>query len=214
MRAGLTSDEYNQLEGFHADFATSLKTAYALDLLIYNEASTISHEYAKICALSLRQAFAAIELTGSNADDASTIQAWMKEISSDGNLNTVDVIYPAMPLYIYLAPQYLGWLIEPVLRYQSEGALYAACAHDLGDHYPYATGPSDGKDSHMPVEESGNILIIALAHARATGDTTLIARYYELFERWTVYLMRKALIPELQLTTDGKWTSHWRCSRR
>jgi hypothetical protein len=131
----------------------------------------------------------------------------MKEISSDGNLNTVDVIYPAMPLFLYVAPQYLKWLIEPLLRYQAQGAEYAACAHDLGDHYPYATGPSDGKDSHMPVEESGNILIIALAHAQATGDMSLIQQYYSLFEKWTEYLMRKALIPESQLATDGRLTS-------
>ena len=169
--------------------------------MIYTEASRISHTYAMICALSLRQAFASVELTGTNYSD---IQAWMKEISSDGNLNTVDVTYPAMPLFVYLAPKYLGWLIEPVLRYQSEGANYESCAHDLGSHYPYATGPSAGKDSPMPVEESGNILIIALAHAQATGDLSLVTKYYALLEKWTAYLLQKALIPEQQLTTDGR----------
>ena len=153
-----------------------------------------------ICALSLRQAFATVELTGTNN---SSIQAWMKEISSNGNLNTVDVIYPAMPVFLYLAPHYLGWLIEPILQYQTEGASYESCAHDLGMHYPYATGPSDGANSHMPVEESGNILIIALAHAQATANNSLLTKYYRLFVKWTNYLMEKALIPEEQLTTDG-----------
>lgn len=107
-------------------------------------------------------------------------------------------------MLLYLAPEYIGWLIEPILHYQSKGADYESCAHDLGSHYPYATGPSDGSQSHMPVEESGNILILALAHAQATDDWRLVHEYYRLFEQWTAFLLRKALIPEQQLSTDGK----------
>ncbi|CAD6578683.1 MAG: hypothetical protein CYPHOPRED_000653 [Cyphobasidiales sp. Tagirdzhanova-0007] len=189
----------NALQAFYVDYTRVLSQSSELDLLIYHEALRISRPYAMICALSLRQAFATVELTGTNN---SSIQAWMKEISSNGNLNTVDVIYPAMPVFLYLAPHYLGWLIEPILQYQTEGASYESCAHDLGMHYPYATGPSDGANSHMPVEESGNILIIALAHAQATANNSLLTKYYRLFVKWTNYLMEKALIPEEQLTTD------------
>lgn len=158
-------------------------------------------DYALLCALSLRQAFATIELTHS---DARGIQAWVKEISSDGNMLTVDIIYPMLPMLLYLCPEYIGWMMRPLLEYQSKGPVYEACAHDLGSHYPYATGPSDGSNSHMPVEESGNILIIALAHAQVTGDVSILKKHYTLFESWTAFLMRKALIPELQLSTDGK----------
>lgn len=173
----------------------------SIDAQIVKDASHVSEEYALICALALRQAFATVELTYTKRDG---IQAWVKEISSDGNLNTVDIIYPAMPMFLYLCPKWIGWMIQPILEYQSKGPTYSSCAHDLGNHYPYATGPSDGSDSHMPVEESGNILIIALAHAQATRDTSLIERYYHLFELWAAYLMRKGLIPELKLSTDGK----------
>lgn len=35
--------------------------------------------------------------------------------------------------------------------------------HDLGTHFPNATGHPDGNDEYMPVEECGNILIMGLA---------------------------------------------------
>ncbi|KAK9895539.1 DUF1793-domain-containing protein [Cystobasidium minutum MCA 4210] len=180
-------------------YPIAVKASKDLDLQVYQDARKISYDYALLCALSLRQAFATIELTHHHAYG---IQAWVKEISSDGNMLTVDIIYPMLPMLLYLCPEYIGWMMQPLLEYQSKGPVYESCAHDLGMHYPYATGPSDGSDSHMPVEESGNILIIALAYAQATGDTSLLQRYYSLFEQWTIFLMRKALIPELQLSTD------------
>jgi len=188
------------LEAVFANYASSVKESRKLDVQIHRDARNVSHDYSVLCALSLRQAFATIELTHS---DKHGIQAWVKEISSDGNMLTVDIIYPMLPMLLYLCPDYIGWMIQPLLEYQSHGPVYEACAHDLGSHYPYATGPSDGSDSHMPVEESGNILIIALAHAQVTGDTSILAKYYSLFELWTTFLMRKALIPEMQLSTDG-----------
>ena len=57
------------------------RSAARLDHMIFSDASKVSIEYAKICALSVRQAFASIELTTSSKHG---IQAWMKEISSDG----------------------------------------------------------------------------------------------------------------------------------
>ncbi len=35
--------------------------------------------------------------------------------------------------------------------------------HDLGAHFPNATGHPDGRDEYMPVEECGNMLIMGLA---------------------------------------------------
>src|SRR5262249_21144413 len=39
--------------------------------------------------------------------------------------------------------------------------------HDLGAHFPNATGHPYGKDEYMPVEECGNILIMGLALANS-----------------------------------------------
>jgi len=39
--------------------------------------------------------------------------AFLKEISSDGNVSTVDVLFPASPAWIYADPGYLALLLEP-----------------------------------------------------------------------------------------------------
>jgi len=45
--------------------------------------------------------------------------------------------------------------------------------HDLGAHFPNATGHPDGNDEYMPVEECGNILIMGLALANTLrGNST------------------------------------------
>jgi hypothetical protein len=41
----------------------------------------------------------------------------MKEISSDGDVSTVDVIYPAAPLFLFRRPEMLKKLLIPVLMY-------------------------------------------------------------------------------------------------
>lgn len=44
-------------------------------------------------------------------------------------------------------------------------------------HCPNATAHNDGLDEPMPVEESGNNLIVALNCTRKTGDKSMITRF-------------------------------------
>ena len=102
----------------------------------------------------------------------------MKEISSDGNLNTVDVIYPAWPVFLYTNPALGRQLLAPLFEYQSTGQYPNKWAvHDIGAHYPQAIGHNDGKDEAMQVEESGNMLIMTLSYVQKTGDTALLRQY-------------------------------------
>ena len=50
-------------------------------------------------------------------------EAWgfMKEISSDGDVSTVDVIYPAFPFFAKLAPDFFRRIILPLLTYANNG---------------------------------------------------------------------------------------------
>jgi hypothetical protein len=73
--------------------------------------------YAAVCALALRQAVAGTELV----DRGGSPWAFLKEISSDGNVSTIDVTYPAFPAYLYLSPAYLRLLLEPLLDYAEHG---------------------------------------------------------------------------------------------
>ena len=55
-------------------------------------------------------------------------------LPSRGNaVNTVDIIYASMPIYLYLNPSILGYLLSPLLEYQ-EGSQYtnSYAAVDLG----------------------------------------------------------------------------------
>jgi len=86
----------------------------------------------------------------------------MKEISSDGNVNTVDgeselfrdkaatanncqVIFPFHPISIYLNPNILKYLLDPLFINQESGNWPKTYAiHDIGSNFPNATGHPDG----------------------------------------------------------------------
>ena len=126
--------------------------------------------------------------------------AFLKEISSNGNVQTTDVLYPMLPFFLYLSPSYMEALLEPTYKYQASG-LYRPlpAAHDIGNHYPNATGHSDYYNAPLPVEESADMIIMALALVQASGNSTQAERYYELLFRWAMQLKDLALIPAFQL---------------
>ncbi|KAI9446170.1 hypothetical protein H4582DRAFT_2052271 [Lactarius indigo] len=51
--------------------------------------------------------------------------------------------------------------------------------------------------------DSGNMLIMTYAHARASGDVSLIARYYDLLTSWADYLSNATLLVHNQFSADG-----------
>ncbi|KAK5656317.1 hypothetical protein OQA88_4697 [Cercophora sp. LCS_1] len=123
-----------------------------------------SQDYQDIVALSARQVLGATQFSGTPDDPI----LFLKEISSNGNFQTVDVIFPAFPFFLYTNPKWLGYLLEPLLEHQLSGQYpnnYSM--HDLGSHFPNATGHGDGRDEYMPVEECGNMLIMGLALANS-----------------------------------------------
>lgn len=145
---------------------------------------------------------------------------FMKEISSNGNTQTVDVIFPLHPILLYFNPNLIKLILEPLYENQESGHYPNQYSmHDLGTHYPNATGHSDGKDeevcrcssglsdevltmAQMPVEECGNMLIMTLAYAQRTNDVAYLKAHYPILVQWTNFLVNDSLIPANQLSTD------------
>ncbi|KAJ7154108.1 DUF1793-domain-containing protein [Mycena filopes] len=201
------SNTADVIEAFLADYVDALERAHALDAKIQADASKISSDYAGVVALSVRQSLSATEITVSKTStgawNVSDVLVFMKEISSDGNVNTVDVIFPAWPILLYINPALGKYLIEGLFRYQATG-LYPNkwSVHDLGASYPKALGHNDGSDEKMPVEESGNMIIMALSYAQKSGDISQLSQYVALLEQWTQFLITDSLIPDNQISTD------------
>lgn len=121
-------------------------------------------DYVDIVALSARQVMGATTFSGTPDNPI----LFLKEISSNGNFQTIDVIFPAFPFFLYTNPRWLAYLLEPLIEHMLSGQYPNTYAmHDLGTHFPNATGHPDGKDEYMPVEECGNILIMGLAIANS-----------------------------------------------
>ncbi|EJD38414.1 DUF1793-domain-containing protein [Auricularia subglabra TFB-10046 SS5] len=192
---------------FHDDFASATSTAAAFDNKVNSDSARVASNYAGLTSLSIRQTFAATELTvsktASGAFNTSDILLFMKEISSDGNMNTVDVIFPAWPALLYSNPILGKYLLDGLFQYQATG-LYPNkwSVHDLGSSYPKALGHNDGRDEAMPVEESGNMVIMALSYAQKTGDLSQLKTYFGLLDQWTQFLITDSLIPANQISTD------------
>jgi hypothetical protein len=191
------------LSFFAADVAQARQRADTLDAQITADATAAGGTaYAGLCAIALRQAYGGTELVASPDGKP---WAFLKEISSDGNVSTVDVIYPASPAWLYADPAYLAMLLEPVFTYAESGGWPKPYAeHDLGLTYPNATGHNNGVEEDMPVEESGNMLIMAAACLKREPAmaAAFVTAHYDTLKKWADYLVSVLPDPGYQNQTD------------
>lgn len=197
------SDWPSMVAYFHADAAAALGRAAKLDAQVNNAALAVAGpKYAALCALAARQAFGGTELVVRDGAP----WAFLKEISSDGNVSTVDVTYPGAPIFLYLDPQRLGLLLAPLLDFAENGGWNQAFAeHDLGSSYPNASGLNPGNTEPMPVEESANMLIMSAGYAArlsASDAAAFATKHYTVLKGWADYLVANALDPGYQNQTD------------
>lgn len=174
------------------------------DKMIYDDAFNAGgKEYAEICALSYRQVISAHKLI---KDDSGNLLYFSKENNSNGCINTVDLTYPSSPLFLLYNTDLLKAMMTSIFEYSKSGRWDKPFpAHDLGK-YPVANGQL--YDGDMPIEESGNMLILSAAIAKIDNSDDYFLRYWNLLTTWANYLVEYGFDPENQLCTDD-FAGHW-----
>ena len=208
-------DEYDQI----------VADCEALDQQVQADALKAGGEdYVKIICAAWRHTLCAHKLIATPKGEMAFLS---KENDSNGCLGTVDVSYPSIPMFLKYNPELVNALCRPALEFASMPVWTEDFApHDVG-RYPYAMGQAyaskwiaiqpetyppyylfpAGTDVYdpykqMPVEESGNMLVMLAAAIHYGADRSLVETYRPLLDEWVKYLIEYGEDPGEQLCTD------------
>lgn len=193
---------------------------------ILDDAKPYGKEYQKILSAAARQVLAGHKLVRNGKGQ---LLYMSKECHSNGCINTVDVSYPASPMYLLYTPELIKAMLVGIFEFANTPLWKEDFApHDIG-RYPLACGqvyalkPQAHIVPHsysykriykakginiympqfqMPVEECGNMLIMTYAYYKVTGDKEFLTESYYTLSTWANFLKNKGIILDNQLCTD------------
>ena len=200
----LITDEIVKAFGDYAD-VKERADAFSAKLYADAEAAGGAH-YAEILELAYRQVCAAHKLV---LDKEGNILYISKECHSNGCAATVDVSYPSIPMFLLYNPELVVGMMRPIMKYSrsdewANKLKFDFAPHDAGQ-YPFVNGQVYGGnryDLQMPVEECGNMIVMAAAASVASGDVSYAKENIDLLETWAGYLVKYGADPANQLCTD------------
>ena len=188
----------------NAQYANIMQRCRDFDRRIYDDGLQAGGaHYAEMLSGVYRHVIAAHKLF---QDEEGNLLFFSKENNSNGCINTVDLTYPEAPLFLCYNPELQKAMMTSIFEYSYSGRwTNPFAAHDLGT-YPIANGQVYGAD--MPIEEAGNMLILAAELCRQDGQTTYVDKYWDIITTWANYLVEHGQDPAEQLCTDD-FAGHW-----
>ena len=195
---------FQAFDDYHNRYDELMQLARQQDQTIYDDALAVGNQkYAELLSGSYRQVLGAHKLF---QDADGRLLYFSKENNSNGCVNTVDLTYPSAPLFLCYNTDLQKGMMTSIFEYsRTRKWTKQWAAHDLGT-YPHANGQVYGGD--MPLEESGNMIILAAMISLIDGNTEWIDNYWSICTQWARYLLRYGQDPDTQLCTDD-FAGHW-----
>lgn len=213
-------DIFEAIACFKENRTALLEKASAWNEKLLKDAERFGPDYQTILTAAYRQVLAAHKPVRNNAGK---LLYMSKECHSNGCINTVDVSYPSVPLFLLYNPLLVQGMMNGIFEFARLPVWKGEFApHDLGQ-YPVANGQvyasrlresGEKRDTYktredifdfshqMPVEECGNMLIMAYAYSVAGNDTAFLKANMDLLRKWADYLVKTGNELEYQLCTD------------
>jgi hypothetical protein len=165
-------------------------------------------KYALIGSLAYRQTLAATKLVVNNETFTKMPRMinFLKEISTNGDMQTMDVVFPASPMLLYTNAELLKLLLIPVLNFANNDTdtpfSNPFSPHQIGT-YPIADATTASQEP-MPMENTGNmfLMLAGVVQRQPAASAQWLTPYMPMLTSWAEYLIKSLPFPANQLCTD------------
>ncbi len=179
----------SHMNAFMSSFYQIGNACFLLDAAVASNAGKVGgNRFSALSSIAYRQTAAGIISAVSPFDGSEWI--FMKEISSDGDISTVDVIFPASPWPLLFDSSSLTKMLVPLMVYAANqtgnGKFNYSdvwAPHQLGV-WPICDAQTKDQEP-MPVEESANMLLMAAGKFQIVFEIFFKLFLKNFLQRWS-----------------------------